>query len=93
MKRAKRNWPQLVEDQEASGQSVQEYCKSIGIHPNTFYKKRKVREHQSLVEIRPPSSSEMTAIVVNLGHYSVAIRSGFDPQCLKAVLQVIGELP
>ena len=45
-----------------------------------------------MVEIRPTASQEVSALVVNVGKYSVAIRSGFDAETLRAVLQVLGEL-
>lgn len=92
MKRPKRNWSPILENQETSGKSVHEYCESIGIHPNTFYKMRKVQAHPAMVEVRPQPGAKGSPIVVNLRQYAVAVRSGFDPQCLKVVLQVLGEL-
>ena len=93
MRGLKRDWSRIVADQEASGKSVHEYCESLGVHPNTFYKKRKAqRGHPELVEIRPKAKGEAAPIILNFGQYSVAIGSGFDPQLLKSVLEVIGEL-
>lgn len=92
MKRSRRDWSRVVADHAASGKSVQEYCQSEGIHPNTFYKNRKTQGHAELVEIRPRSNVESAAIVLNIGRYSMMIGSGFDPQLLKSVLEVIGEL-
>jgi hypothetical protein len=92
MKKAKRDWSRIIAAQATSGKSVQEYCRGVGVHPNTFYKKRKVEGHPAMVEIRPSWSRKVTSIVVNIRQYSVTVGSGFDPQCLKAVLQVIGEL-
>jgi len=58
MKRSRRDWSRVVADHAASGKTVQEYCESEGIHPNTFYKNRKTQGHAELVEIRPRSNVE-----------------------------------
>ena len=92
MRTAKRDWPRIIEDQAASGKSVSGYCESLGIHPNTFYRMRRIEKHPAMVEVLPRASRETSAIVVNVGQYSVAIRSGFDAECLKAVLEVVAGL-
>jgi len=92
MKEQNRDWRQIVEEQAACGKSVQEYCKSIGVHPNTFYRKRKMQRRLVMVEVRPAPSTEISPIIVSVGKYSVAIRTGFDAEALQAVLHVLGEL-
>lgn len=92
MKEQNRDWRQIVEQQAASGKSIQEYCKGIGIHPNTFYRKRRAQKRSGMIEIRPTPSTEISALIVSVGRYSVAIRGGFDAETLRSVLQVLGEL-
>lgn len=89
MRTAKRDWPRIIEEQTESGKSVSEYCESLGIHPNTFYKMRRIERQPAMVEVLPRASRKTAEIVVNVGQYSVAIQSGFDAECLKAVLEVI----
>lgn len=92
MKRQNLDWRKIVEEQATSGKSIQEYCTDIGVHPNTFYRKRKAQEGSPIVEIHPTPSIEISPLTVNVGKYSVAIRSGFDAVALKSVLEVLGEL-
>ena len=92
MMRRRGDWPEIIAEQPRSGKSVDEYCKSKGIHPNTFYRKRKLYGRSAMVEILPLSNRESAAIVVSFGEYSVAIRKGFDAESLKSILRVIGEL-
>ena len=92
MRKERRDWPSIIQEQEASGISVPEYCKAKGIHPNTFYVKRKRQNGNGLVEITPEPKGAMTPIFVQTKRYSLAIRNGFEPETLKAVLEVIGEL-
>ena len=87
-----RDWAGLVDEHRNSQESVKEFCESRGIHPNTFYKKRKLLQQRRLVEIPvAPSSVEDIPIVVRTGRYRVSIRRGFDRECLRSVLEVIGE--
>jgi len=92
MNRQKRDWPRILEEQRKSGESVKEFCESRGIHPNTFYKKRKLHVQQPLVEIPVTGAVEDTPIMVSVGRFSVSVRRGFDPGILSSVLEVIGEL-
>jgi len=92
MSNQKHEWPRLLAEHRKSGDSVKDFCRSRGIHPNTFYKKRKLHESGPLVEIPVTPSVDVTPIEVNAGRYRVSIRSGFDRECLRSVLEVIGEL-
>jgi hypothetical protein len=92
MKRQKRDWVVLIEEQERSGESVKEFCKGKGIHPATFYKSRKSYGKKSMVEIPAPVAMEINPLILKTGRYSLAIEHGFDPESLKSVLQVLGEI-
>ena len=92
MTRRKRDWPAVLHEQRKSGESVKEFCASRGIHPNTFYKKRKLHSKQPLVEIPVTGTVEDTPIMVSVGRFSVSVLRGFDPEILKSVLEVVGDL-
>ena len=92
MTRQKRDWIVLIQEQERSGESVKEFCKGKGIHPTTFYKVRKGYRQESMVEITAPLTIEINRIILKTEKYSLAIERGFDPESLKSVLQVIGEI-
>lgn len=90
MKRQTRNWKKLIEEHSASGKSVTDFCAAKGIHPNSFYTKRKSFKKQALVEIPGPSTIGTLPLVLRIGRYSLSIERGFDPGSLKSVLEVIG---
>jgi len=92
MNKQKRDWPKILKDHLASGESVKEFCESRGINTTVFYKNRKLACGQPLVEIPVVGSLEFGPIVVMHGEFSVSIPYGFDRECLKSVLEVIGEL-
>ena len=92
MKRKKRDWAAIIQEQEERGVSIKDYCKAEGIHPTSFYKNRKVFPPQPLVEIPVPAAIQTNPIVIRTGHYALTVQSGFDRDSLKLVLQVIGEI-
>lgn len=92
MKRQKYDWSRVFREYEESGKSVREFCESKRIPRNTFYKNRKLRQIRPLIEISGPSCLEITPIILKTRSYSLAIRSGFDPESLKSILQVIGKV-
>lgn len=92
MRRSNRDWSEILEDQARSGKSVQKYCKEVGVHPTTFYRKRRLHASAPMVEILPEPTQESHALVVRVGKYSVAVRRGFDAVALRSILQVLGEL-
>jgi hypothetical protein len=92
MKRQKYDWNRTIQEYEESGKSVREFCEAKRIPRNTFYKNRKLHQIRSLVEISGPACFEITPIILKTRSYSLAIRSGFDPESLKSILQVIGKV-
>lgn len=90
MKRQKHDWKKLIEEHSGSGKSVTDFCAAKGIHPNSFYAKRKSCKKQVLVEIPGPNAIGTLPLVLKIGRYSLAIERGFDPGSLKSVLEVIG---
>ena len=42
--------------------------------------------------IETAASTEISPIIVSVGKYSVAIRTGYDAEALQAVLHVLGDL-
>ncbi len=94
MKRQKRDWAKIVEEQRKSGRPIKAFCELKGIHPNTFYMKRKLFDRQELVEISIHETAEVKIhpILIQSGSFSVHIHPGFDQDCLKSVLEVIGDI-
>jgi hypothetical protein len=42
---------EILEEQRRSGKPVREFCKSRGVHRNTFYQKRKLYVQQKFVAV------------------------------------------
>ena len=90
MKKGKRDWAKIIKDHRDSGKSVKDFCHAKGIHPNTFYKYRKLYSTQPFIEVSVSEHQDVAPIVLRVGRYSLRIQSGFDRDCLKSVLEVIG---
>ena len=87
------DWEEIIRKQKYSEKSIPEFCREIGIHPNTFYKHNKIQKEKGLVEIKPKFSSVRSSpIVINKGDFSVSVDKDCDEEALKTVLRVIGEL-
>lgn len=95
MRKRRHDWQRVLEEHRVSGKSVKEFCAEREIHPNTFYKMRQLSRTRELVEIRrtpAAESADASPLEVRTGQYGVMVRRGFDRDCLKSVLEVIGEL-
>ena len=98
MRKVIKNWEEVFEQHRQSGKTIPEFCKEIGIHPNTFYKNRKINSNQddsgssSVVEIKPNGIFSAAPIVIKTKKFLISITAGFDEAGLKSVLKVIGEL-
>ena len=98
MRKVIKNWEEVIEQHRQSGKTIPEFCKEIGIHPNTFYKNRKIIGNQddpgnsSVVEIKPNGIFSAAPIVIKTKKFLISITTGFDEAGLKSVLKVIGEL-
>ena len=99
MRKVINNWEEIIEQHQQSGKTIQEFCKDIGIHPNTFYKHRKKFSRRQVeagapevVEIKPAATSSSGPIILQTKKFMISISNGFDESQLKSVLKVIGEL-
>ncbi len=89
--RKKHNWPELIKEQELSGETVDTFCKGKRIHYTTFYKNRKRLSSRNFVEIKvkkkEPKFEE--PIILKYEKYSIILPVGFCKQTLKDVLSVL----
>ena len=89
--RIKHNWPQLIKEQELSGETVDAFCKVRKIHWTSFYKNRKRLKASNFVEIKvnkkKPKLEE--PITLKYGEYSLILPPGFCKHTLRDVLSVL----
>lgn len=56
LKRGKHDWAKIIEDQQASGKEVREFCLERGLSPAAFYKaRRRLNRHAPL---SPPPNTQ-----------------------------------
>jgi hypothetical protein len=89
--RKKQNWPELIKEQELSGESVDAFCKARKIHWTSFYKNRKRLKASNFVEIKVDKKERKLKepITLKYGKYSIELPSGFCKQTLGDVLSVL----
>ncbi len=89
--RIKHNWPELIKEQELSGETVDTFCKVRKIHWTTFYKNRKRLKASSFVEIKVDKKERKLEepITLKYGEYSLILPSEFCKQTLVDVLSVL----
>lgn len=92
MSRKIANWEEIIIQHQESGKTVNEFCKGIGIHPNTFYKFRKRKRSSGLVEIKALNSNAAVPIILKTSKFEISITPGYDEKLLKSILMVIGEI-
>ena len=90
--RIKRNWPELIKEQETSGKNIDTFCKERGIHYTTFYKSRKRLLSNNFIEVKINNKVRESGspITLKYGEYSVILSPGFCKQTLSEVLSVLG---
>jgi beta-lactamase regulating signal transducer with metallopeptidase domain len=90
-KRKKHNWPELIKEQELSGETVDAFCKVRKIHYTSFYKNRKRLKSSNFVEIKVNKKKRELEepITLKYGKYSIVLPSGFCKQTLKEALSVL----
>ena len=75
-KRSAREWRGILDDQERSGQTVQEYCDRRRINASMFYRKRQELQEgaDGFIEVSPRPESTGAGIVVEAGGIRVEVR-------------------
>ena len=91
--RIKHNWPELIKEQETSGETVDAFCKERGIHYTSFYKNRKRLQSDDFVEVKVKKKERESdhPITLKYGKYSVILLPGFCKQTFSEILSVLGE--
>ena len=98
MKRKQLDWTRIVEEHKSSGKSVEFFCQEKEIHPNTFYRHRKLMHRKSqtdtvLVNIKyTPEAQEHKPIRVLIHEFTIEIPSGADSLTVESTLRMIKEL-
>ncbi|MBI9109554.1 MAG: hypothetical protein JEZ04_22620 [Spirochaetales bacterium] len=46
------NWEHIFEQHRQSAKSITQFCNEIGIHPNIFYKHRKITGRCGIIEVK-----------------------------------------
>lgn len=90
--RIKRNWPELIKEQERSGKTINAFCKERRIHYTSFYKNRKRLQSNNFVEVKINNKVRESGYPITLkyGEYSVVLPPGFCKQTLSEVLLILG---
>ena len=86
-------WQTLIDEQVDSGQSVAEFCRQQGMAVHRFrYWKRKNLEQAQGRGFRelPLCGASGVRMVFEGARWQVEVDRGFDEQCLRQVLGVLG---
>lgn len=92
------HWRKLVETQTASGLTVAEWCRENQIDKSYFYQCRRRVSQSSLspgfIELKPDNPVDaVSGVCIRLGELSIDVQRGFDPATLRAVVELLRELP
>ena len=60
-KRSPQEWQQIIEAQQASGQTIATFCKQHKLNPSTFYLQRK-----KITELSLPTNNDWLAVEPNI---------------------------
>jgi putative transposase len=87
----------LVQQQEASGVGVVEFCSNRGLDPMAFYVwRRKLRANENVlfreVELRPETPSSSSSIEVRYGECLIGFSSLPDPKWLASLVCAFGSV-
>jgi hypothetical protein len=95
-------WAARVSEWRTSGQTAPAFCKGKGFSPGglRYWASRLGKGDQRepkprvrlarVVGTTPPAVSTETPILIELGTARLGVRRGFDPETLRAVLDVLG---
>jgi transposase-like protein len=85
------NWSKLIAEQEASGQTIREFCKERGIGDQCFYYWRKrVRKSESVqfALLKTVASAPPLELILASGE-QLRIGNGVDAATLRLVLEAV----
>jgi hypothetical protein len=93
-------WAARVEAWRASGETAPVFCKGKGFSPGglRYWASRLGLGGQGVPGkpvrvarvVRAPAPAAETPLVIEVGSARVGVRRGFDPEALRAVLEVLG---
>ena len=89
-------WQQLIEQQEASGESVTKFCRRHDLLPKTFWNRRKaLREAdqgKGMVAVSPPVSRASSGqMAVSWRGIQVAVTGSVSPSWLAQLMQELAD--
>ena len=91
-RRSHAQWRELIRAQELSGETILAFCEEGDVSvPSFHYHKHKMREEgeEGFREVAL-SGRGCVRLVRSAEGWSVEVGPGFDPGCLRAVMQVVG---
>lgn len=91
IRRSKEEWAQLIFEQQESGISIAEFCKSKNIHPNLFYRKIKTSDEPGKFVKLPTPVIRNKAIIISCGNISVHIQQPVTKEDIVMVLNSMKE--
>lgn len=99
----KKNWPELIQEYRASGLTGIQWCEKNGfkIHTLRYHigklnkENKKVSHETKWASIVPEESAvngiEAKPLKIIIGQSTIEVAQGFDPDTLKAVVEVLYE--
>jgi hypothetical protein len=89
-------WRQVIEQQEASGESVTEFCRRHALLPKTFWNRRKeLREtdqSKGMVAVSPPvSRAPSSQMAVSWRGVEVALTGSVSPTWVAQLMQELAD--
>jgi len=95
-----RVWREVIRRQKISGLSIAQFCRQEGLAQPSFYNWRKKLAAESpgpsqnpspFLELQLPRLTNSTPCEIVLPRCRVVVPPGFDPDCLRQLLDVLGQ--
>ncbi|WP_028865276.1 IS66 family insertion sequence element accessory protein TnpA [Psychromonas aquimarina] len=92
--KTRHKWIALIEQQQASGLSVVEFCDNNQVSPKSFYSRRKIltqgNAESSFIKVNTTkSSAQVNYLQLSIGPASLQIPGDVNPQWLGTLLQAV----
>ena len=88
-------WSEQVQEQQASGLSIKQWCDENGIKTNTYYARlKRIREHSldslpTIVPLNVPQQQCQSEIRIGKNDLQISLPSDIDPETLLALVKAL----
>ena len=88
-------WSEQVQEQQASGLSIKQWCDENGIKTNTYYARlKRIREHSldslpAIVPLNIPQQQCQSEIRIGKNNLQISLPSDIDPETLLALVKAL----